>query len=60
MAGMDEYSDMAVNGRRPAHPLVAELARERLIAIIRAGHEVDIDVVAELLLDGESATSRSR
>jgi 2-dehydro-3-deoxyphosphogluconate aldolase/(4S)-4-hydroxy-2-oxoglutarate aldolase len=34
------------------HPLVPELARERLIAIIRAGHEVDIDIVAGLLSDG--------
>jgi 2-dehydro-3-deoxyphosphogluconate aldolase/(4S)-4-hydroxy-2-oxoglutarate aldolase len=34
------------------HPLVPELARERLIAIIRAGHEVDIGAVARLLLDG--------
>jgi len=34
------------------HPLVPELARDRLIAIIRAGHEVDVDTVAGLLLDG--------
>jgi 2-dehydro-3-deoxyphosphogluconate aldolase/(4S)-4-hydroxy-2-oxoglutarate aldolase len=34
------------------HPLVVELARARLIAIIRAGHEVDISAVAGLLLDG--------
>ena len=34
------------------HPLVPELARDRLIAIIRAGHAVDIDVVAGLLFDG--------
>jgi 2-dehydro-3-deoxyphosphogluconate aldolase/(4S)-4-hydroxy-2-oxoglutarate aldolase len=40
------------DGSRPTHPLVAELARERLIAIIRAGHEVDIESLAALLLEG--------
>lgn len=41
------------NGARPAtHPLVAELARQRLIAIIRADHEVDVGALADLLLDG--------
>lgn len=41
------------NGARPtAHPLVAELAQARLIAIIRAGHEVDIGALADLLLEG--------
>jgi 2-dehydro-3-deoxyphosphogluconate aldolase/(4S)-4-hydroxy-2-oxoglutarate aldolase len=41
------------DGPRPTqHPLVAELARERLVAIIRAGHQVDIDAVANLLLEG--------
>ena len=39
------------DGPRPTqHPLVAELARERLVAIIRAGQEVDIDALADLLL----------
>src|SRR5689334_21925578 len=41
------------DGPRPTpHPLVADLARERLVAIIRAGQEVDIDALADLLLDG--------
>lgn len=41
------------NGARPTtHPLVAELARQRLIAIIRADHEVDVGALADLLLDG--------
>ena len=47
MAGMDEYSDMAVNGRRPAHPLVVDLATERLVAVVRAGQAVDIERLAE-------------
>src|SRR5690349_13895776 len=38
--------------RTTPHPLVAELTRERLVAIIRAGQEVDIDALADLLLDG--------
>jgi 2-dehydro-3-deoxyphosphogluconate aldolase / (4S)-4-hydroxy-2-oxoglutarate aldolase len=37
---------------RTTHPLVADLARERLIAVIRAGREVEIDGVADLLVDG--------
>lgn len=41
------------NGARPTtHPLVVELARQRLIAIIRADHEVDVGALADLLLDG--------
>jgi 2-dehydro-3-deoxyphosphogluconate aldolase/(4S)-4-hydroxy-2-oxoglutarate aldolase len=41
------------DGARPTtHPLVAELARARLIAIIRVGHEVDIVALADLLLEG--------
>jgi 2-dehydro-3-deoxyphosphogluconate aldolase/(4S)-4-hydroxy-2-oxoglutarate aldolase len=44
---------MMTDGARPTpHPLVAELARARLIAIIRAGHEIDIDALADLLLEG--------
>jgi 2-dehydro-3-deoxyphosphogluconate aldolase/(4S)-4-hydroxy-2-oxoglutarate aldolase len=38
--------------RRTSHPLVAELARERLVAVIRAGQEVDIDALADLLIQG--------
>jgi 2-dehydro-3-deoxyphosphogluconate aldolase / (4S)-4-hydroxy-2-oxoglutarate aldolase len=43
---------MMTDGARPRHPLVAELERARLIAIIRAGHEVDIDALADLLIGG--------
>lgn len=40
------------DGLRPSHPLVDELALERLIAIIRVGYEVDIESLAGLLFDG--------
>ncbi len=41
------------DGSRPiTHPLVAELARARLIAIIRLAHVVDIGAIADLLLEG--------
>jgi 2-dehydro-3-deoxyphosphogluconate aldolase / (4S)-4-hydroxy-2-oxoglutarate aldolase len=44
---------MTTDRARPApHPIVAELARARLVAIIRAGHEVDIDALADLLVAG--------
>src|SRR3954471_13968735 len=36
---------------RTTHPLITELARSRLVAIIRAGHQVDIGSLANLLLD---------
>jgi 2-dehydro-3-deoxyphosphogluconate aldolase / (4S)-4-hydroxy-2-oxoglutarate aldolase len=38
--------------RSRRHPLVDELAEERLVAIVRAGHEVPIAHVAEILLAG--------
>lgn len=44
--------DMDENGRQQAHPLVDDLATDRLIAIIRAGHAVDIERLAEILLSG--------
>jgi 2-dehydro-3-deoxyphosphogluconate aldolase/(4S)-4-hydroxy-2-oxoglutarate aldolase len=37
---------------RPRHPLVDELARHRLVAVIRAGHELDVGRLAELFLAG--------
>jgi 2-dehydro-3-deoxyphosphogluconate aldolase / (4S)-4-hydroxy-2-oxoglutarate aldolase len=43
---------MADGPRANSHPLVAELGRERLVAIIRAGQEVDIDALADVLVDG--------
>jgi 2-dehydro-3-deoxyphosphogluconate aldolase / (4S)-4-hydroxy-2-oxoglutarate aldolase len=52
MAGTDEHGDMAVNGRRQAHPLVVDLAAERLVAVVRAGQTVDIERLAEILLTG--------
>jgi 2-dehydro-3-deoxyphosphogluconate aldolase / (4S)-4-hydroxy-2-oxoglutarate aldolase len=52
MAGTDEHGDMTVNGRRQAHPLVVDLAAERLVAVVRAGQAVDIERLAEILLTG--------
>jgi 2-dehydro-3-deoxyphosphogluconate aldolase/(4S)-4-hydroxy-2-oxoglutarate aldolase len=49
---MPEEETMTDGPRPTPHPLVAELARERLVAIIRAGQEVDIDALADLLLEG--------
>jgi 2-dehydro-3-deoxyphosphogluconate aldolase/(4S)-4-hydroxy-2-oxoglutarate aldolase len=43
---------VAEAGGSSRHPLVDELARERLVAIIRAGQEVDVAEVAEILLEG--------
>jgi 2-dehydro-3-deoxyphosphogluconate aldolase/(4S)-4-hydroxy-2-oxoglutarate aldolase len=43
---------MPENGRPEAHPLVDELATDRLIAIVRAGHAVDIERLADILLSG--------
>lgn len=43
---------MTDGSRSTQHPLVAQLARDRLVAIIRAGQSVDIDELADLLLEG--------
>jgi 2-dehydro-3-deoxyphosphogluconate aldolase / (4S)-4-hydroxy-2-oxoglutarate aldolase len=45
-------TEVAETGGSRRHPLVDELTRERLVGIIRAGQEVDVAEVAEILLAG--------
>ena len=47
--GLTEVADTGGSAR---HALIDELATERLVAIIRAGQEVDVAQVAEILLAG--------
>ena len=56
---MEEGRGMVGTGRREAHALVDDLATERLVAIIRAGHAVDVDRLAEIFSAVGSVSSRS-
>ena len=43
---------MTERATRPWSPVVEELAIERLVAVIRAGHELDVSRLADILLGG--------
>jgi 2-dehydro-3-deoxyphosphogluconate aldolase/(4S)-4-hydroxy-2-oxoglutarate aldolase len=50
--GTHQPPDTAEASGWRAHSLLAELADARLVAVIRAGHEVDVHRLADILLDG--------
>jgi 2-dehydro-3-deoxyphosphogluconate aldolase/(4S)-4-hydroxy-2-oxoglutarate aldolase len=49
---MEMSANLTVNDRWDARPFVEDLALERLVAVVRAGHAVDIERLAAVLLAG--------